>query len=363
MTTLILHVGPGKCGSSFIQLFFATHKSPCTQKINYKLLDHLLIKGLNQESLDWSDYSDFTIWLNENIGSCDCLILSHEVLFKNPLAIRNICNLADTVASEIIIIGYSRRQSDFMVSQYSQWLFLSPPRKNETSNELVKSGLQTLLFSGIERTIIASILNDFHTARQLSGHPILDWYKSYENIAQLTYNNGAIVKCGVLPDRCKNESLIHDFCRKTNLTLRDGLEAGSEIVVNERKNSNLIEAVDNLVSFDFELPRGHITNKSLKKISSVMKPSFENESEFFINLKSYVDSYYLESNISLCEKFDLETNHFLPAEQISKPQIFDIIKTENQHRLSNMPVIIEKYRTLTATMAETCLELVKDLDK
>jgi len=38
MTRLIIHVGPGKCGSSSIQDFFSAQNKPCVEKTAYSLL-------------------------------------------------------------------------------------------------------------------------------------------------------------------------------------------------------------------------------------------------------------------------------------------------------------------------------------
>lgn len=359
MARLILHIGPGKCGSTSIQQFFATQKKPCVQNTRYNLLNPQEILQLNREKPDESILATFAEQLSEKFIGCDALILSHEALFQNPYAVKNICYLAKSLVTKISIIGYSRRQSDFLVSAYSQWLFGSPDRINEITNVLDEFGLDSVLFTGIERQIMASIINDFYSARQLSGYSLLNWHNSYNNISQLVCESGAVIKCGVLPNKESDKPLIQDFCIKSELSLHVKMKDAIQKVYNVSFNQDVIEAVNNAVAFDLEVPGRPEINGVVRLLSSKMKKITPNSSEFMSNLKSYIDTYYWDSNHQLCKQYGLNKTYFSPSESFSKLKILDMIVHEGIQRSTNKSAIIENYRILSAMMVELCIKLAQ----
>ena len=125
MSNLVIHVGPGKCGSSSIQRLFKSRRRPCVQKTRYIKLDKIEILKLNHEIPEESAVTAFTRLLSNNLNGCDVLILSHEFLFRCPYTIKNICKISTDLVSSISIIGYSRRQSDFLVQPITNGDFVS----------------------------------------------------------------------------------------------------------------------------------------------------------------------------------------------------------------------------------------------
>ena len=154
MSKLVIHVGPGKCGSSSIQGFFKRRKRPCVQKTRFIKLDKTEILKLDHEIPEESAVTAFTRLLSNNLNRCDILILSHELLFECPYAIKNICKISTDLVSSIVIIGYSRRQSDFLVSAYHQWGFREQDRVKEDIDALIDLELDPILFIGLERHLI-----------------------------------------------------------------------------------------------------------------------------------------------------------------------------------------------------------------
>jgi len=360
MPKLILHVGPGKCGSSSIQKFFATQKKPCINKTRYIKLSPPEITEFNCEDPDKSIRASFEKLISKNLSGCDALILSHEILFKSPYTIRNICSLAQNLATKIIIVGYSRRQSDFLVSSYSQWLFRSRDRINEVANVLDELTIDSHLFTGLEKQIIASIANDFYSARQLSGHDILDWNKSYTAIFQLAHEFGAEIKCGVLPNKKSDTPLIQDFYAKSELTAHNKTKDTIPVVTNQSFNQDVVEAINLAVTLGFELPERKKGNKIIQTLSSKMDPVKKISSAFLSNLKAYIDTYYLDSNRQLCTHYGLDQTYFKPSKNISKPEILEIIKQEAHTRSLNTTDTLRNYQMLSAKMAELCVKLAKD---
>ena len=359
MTELVLHVGPGKCGSSTIQDFFANEKAPCVQKTHFILLNPSEISDLNCEQPSDSLLDAFAERLSKNMTGYDALILSHEFLFQNPYTIKNICYLAEKRNMRVSIIGYCRRQSDFMVSAYSQWLFRSPDRIRETTNTLKAFGLDPLLFTGLERLFIACVLNDFYSARQLSEYSILDWHTSYANISQLIPESGAVIKCGVLPRKNYDVPLVQDFCAKAGLTLYGRSKNAMQNISNKSFNQDVVEAMNNAVTYGINMAGPHDNNAVIELLSSKMSPENKNPSAFLSDLKSYTDTCYLKSNQRLCKQYGLDPAYFEPAKSLSKQEIIDIIIHEAYQSSLNKSAIIEHYRKLSAKMVELCFKLAR----
>lgn len=356
---LVLHVGPGKCGSSSIQQFFATQKDPCIQKTGYKLLSPSLISRLDSNDPSTSLADKFVQQVSQDLEECDVLILSHESLFKRLYAIRDICQAAKCLTDSIAIIGYSRRQSDFIVSAYSQWFFRSLERVKEVNSVMVKLGLNPALFTGLERQMIASIEDNFYSARQISGHCILDWSKSYNAIIEHTREASAEVLCGVIPSKESEISLIEDFCAKAGLTLYSRLDDAVRKVANKSYDHDVVEALNIAVSLGLHVMGPHEDNDAIQSLSSLSVTNNE-ECEFVSKLKSYVDAYFVDSNHRLCKQFGLAEAYFRPAQAFSKKEILEIIFLEEQKRTLCMPTAIEKYRLLSARMVELCIHLAKN---
>ncbi|MBV1921858.1 MAG: hypothetical protein KUG73_14365, partial [Pseudomonadales bacterium] len=280
-------------------------------------------------------------------------------LFQNPCAVGQMCRLAKSQTTQISVIGYSRRQADFLVSAYSQWLFRSQERVNETTQVLETLGLEPILFTGLERQLIASIANDFYSARQLSEYSILDWHRAYHNIVEQTQASGAHITCGILPKKASDTPLIQDFCEKAGLTLRPSMDAAIRETSNASFNQDIIEAMNNAVSLGFDMPGPHESNDIIELLSSKMNAPKKNTTSFLSHLKCYIDTFYVDSNNQLCKAFNLNDTYFSPAEKLTKPEILDIIINEGQQRSVNKSEIIQQYQMLSARMIELCFTLTQ----
>ena len=79
--------------------------------------------------------------------------------------------------------------------------------------------------------------------------------------------------------------------------------------------------------------------------------------EFFSDLRSYVDSFFWESNQAFCRKYNLDKTYFKPLNSFSKQAILDMIADEEQIRSSSKSTVIENYRILSARITELCIRL------
>lgn len=359
MPRLILHVGPAKCGSTSIQHFFSTQNKPCSQSTRYTFLNPVEIAELNCEKPSASIINTFKqLFLNNLIG-CDVLVWSHEYLFQCPFAIKNICSLAKSLSTKVSIIGYSRKQSDFFISEYSQWGFRAPNQIKDGVDVLEKLKLDPVLFSGLEQRLIASIVNDFNNSSRIE-HRIYDWYNSYKNISQLANEFEGVTKCGVLPNKESDTSLIKDFCEKSGLTLCDDMKDASSQIINVSFNQDIVEAIYNAVAFGLDMPGPHDNNEILELLTTKMNPKANSSSEFLSCLKSYIDTYFSSSNLKLCQEYSISEAYFAPAVRMGKQEIMDIIIQECQQRALNKSSIIREYQMLSARLIELCLTLTYD---
>lgn len=358
MTKLILHVGPAKCGSSTLQDFFSTHIDRFEENISYMMLDPTLIKKLNVPVAINSDVN----LLNNYVVDTDILILSHEFLFQNPNAIKNICDFFLKITDEIIIIGYSRRQSDFLVSAYSQWLFRSEDRVKEIDRVLEEFGIEKSLFNGLEKQLIASIYDDFYSARQLSEYSMMDWHTSYNNFEKLLLSKNIYIEVGILPNKKFKFDLIEDFCNKTKIKQPYSDKDKTINKANKSFNSNLIESINCAKVYGLDTIGPHEANEALHNISLILK----NEnilSEFLKDLLNYIDSYFLRQNIKFCDKYTLDKEYFKADTEVDKLKILQRIKNEEIYRRNNPLEIVNHYKCLTAHLGKLCLELQIKLDK
>jgi hypothetical protein len=226
--------------------------------------------------------------------------------------------------------------------------------------------LDPVLFSGLERQLIAYIICDFDNRRlskffnnpRTSGY-IYDWYSSYSGIAELVRASGAVIRCGILPGKESASTLMQDFCEKSGIALRDGIREESAKVFNTSFNPDVVEAINNAVVMGLEMPGPHESNELLGLISYKMGAASADSSAFLASLKSYIDTFFLQSNYQLCHEYGLRESYFAPSAEYSKPEILELIVDENKRRLAEKSIIIDNYRALSAKLIELCLALAK----
>jgi hypothetical protein len=331
-------LGPGKCGSSSIQSFFRENKGACTKKVKYLDIHPDHIAAFNQEDLDEPYFKNYCKRLEKAASRCHALIISHEYFFQCPLAISKFVNYFQAKVADIRIIGYCRRQSDFFISAYSQWLFRSSERILEVKQSLTENQIEFQHFTGLEQFLIASILNDFHSARQLSGRPIYRWDEGYAAIASVTPKAKTI--CGILPNKLSPLNLIEDFCSKAGLMLKESFKSKSAITKNKSFSPLIIEAIFQSISAGNYQMSSHHSNEELIYISKYVKAEANALKDFiFIEpLKNYIDSYFLETNLRFAEDFNLDKGYFQTDQMIAKGEILNHIKKEVKSRADKIQI-------------------------
>lgn len=359
MNKLIIHIGPGKCGSSSIQTFFKENQDSCIEKFKFILIDPYEINKMNQENPPEESIHYFKKMIENGFKNHDVVIISQEFFIQCSLAVKNISGLFLNRKTKTIIIGYSRKQSGFISSAYAQWYFRSVERVNEINETVIGLGLNPVYFRGSEKMLIASIGNDFYTARQLSGKLILDWNNTYKIIEDNVLQNNIIIRCGVLPNKKSEKNLIEDFVEKAEITLKEGYYDKTILIENERFNEHLIEATYIAAELGLNIPSPHSTNEYLLKISKNMKSPLPQNNEFLDQLKQYIDNYFNKSNLEFCEKYGIDDSHFRETNHISKDEIITTIKNE-QIKRAETDNIIELYKEIIGSITEASFLFQKE---
>ncbi len=359
MNKLVLHVGPGKCGSSTIQEFFIANEKPCAENLNFIFLDANEILKISTVDSAEDSIEYFTSLIRHSTEINEVTILSHEFLFSKRYAIKHICSIAQDLVDEILIVGYSRRQSGFTISSYSQWFFRSPERISEANKEVIAMGLDPIYFSGLERHLIASISNDFYSSRQMSDDSILNWNESYGEVERLTAPFGAKIRCGNLPQRDAPKNLVEDFCEKAGLTINADHKHLTNVTSNVKFNGDLIEAISIATELGLDVPNPHLDNEFLSDVSKAITSARFLDESFLTALKLYIDSYYLESNLEYSEKYGLDNSFFEVTKKHSKVEVMELIKNEQSKRAQNN-LIINRYKEVTGVLAELLFKYHKN---
>jgi len=361
MKKIILHIGPGKCGSTTIQNFLSQYPRPCREEFDYEQIDPSLIQALNSDNPEQEALDNFIEKLRITAQTSDTFIISHESLFKATKSIHNICEAAACFYQQILIIGYSRRQSDFVKSAYSQWLFRSPQRIHEVTTAINSINLNSQLFTGLEKQMIAFVLDGPFSARQLSGQVIMNWWQGYREIEDITATRGTNVLCGSLAEANENNSLIEDFCAKSGLHPRPESLRACQQTANQKFHEGLIEAINNAHIMGQANIEPHDHNSLLETLSNQLPRQRTFDNKFTALLGDYIDSFFWQQNQLLCSKYNLDPEAFRPQRFIDKTAALQAINEESDRRANEATETIANYRSLAAELATLCIKLAEDM--
>lgn len=360
MPRLIVHVGPGKCGSSSVQRFFGQHRQPCEQSLSYRLLRPAEIAPL--ERADPQALAEWGARLHKELAAAEVLVLSHEQLFQSLRALRQLCELGLTGgAQRVDVIGYCRRQSDYIGSAYGQWLFRDPQRMAEVDTMLQTADVQPALFSGLERQLIAALLSNFHSARQLSGRLLLNWNRSYLQLQQQLHGLPVRVHAAALPARAGPRSLIEDFCERVELRLLDAFRESGREVVNTSFDPVLIEAVQLAAGRGMAVPGPHHANRLLVRLSALLQSATPAHTPFLQALRACIDGCFAADNRAFCARHDIDPAYF--AVDPAAPDLAAMLRRvgeEAQRRLADPLPRLQALERQLAALAVVAISAARE---
>lgn len=347
-TKVVFHIGPGKCGSSTIQGFFHDIRRPGSPKSAFREIHPDIIKQLHQ-GIEISAFRPLEKELTKLIKRHELVILSHEVFFQCPQALVKLCAFVSQFPTEIQIIGYSRKQSQWLNSAFSQWIFRSQERLLENEQILLEHQLRPTAFTALEQHAIAAVLSDFKSARQLSNVSLLNWHEGYNHMQSLVAPFNASLKVGVVPTAAFPFNLIQDFCKKAGLTIKEKYLPATTIRSNSRFHPQLVEAISVGVKSGMISYHPHQQNDALFKLSKQLPKEHPNNAAFMSVIEAYIDGYFATTNQQLTTDFGLPDHYFAPAQEINKASAIAHIKTHMNKRLSSQEMV-HYYMQLSASL-------------
>jgi hypothetical protein len=314
--------------------------------------------------IDQSEYDEETIApvkaiIEDLFTHADTIFLSHEFLFSKMSSIINIARFSSSLADSVMVLGYCRRQSDFIKSAYGQWHFRSLDRTKEVCDALIDNNFDPIQFSGIERFLVAAIITEMDTARQLSGDKIFHWGPRYKHLRDSLDSYGVEISVGVMPTKMNRFSLIDDFYKRSGIE-RGGTDNSTDTVANLQFNPDLIEAVNIAVMYGMDVPGPHEHNDLIRSINLEGSETNPKDALFLERLEAFVDTNFWLENQEFCRQFGLQEDYFRPKIEISKQSIESIIKSEYQCRLDNPIHSAQRNGRVVALITQ---ELFKSMQK
>ena len=211
---LVIHIGAQKCASSSLQSSLGSLAVASAGKLDFCFLDGKKLLNLKISLLkgsgegDWS-YVDsvFDAFISPQA------VISQEMLGNNPFLVGSIAKraLKRFNFDEVVIAGYTRRQSDYQVSAFNQWFFRDQKVVQADINVCLENQLPWSKFSSLERNLLALIL----VGKDRSWHA--DYSGLMDNVQTLA---GAVrVVSNHIPTRKQPYGLLENFLDITDLAL------------------------------------------------------------------------------------------------------------------------------------------------
>ncbi|MEO2267250.1 hypothetical protein V1358_08055 [Pseudoalteromonas sp. YIC-656] len=311
MKQLIIHVGPGKCASSTIQQFYKLYACELVVPTVFRMLPAASVNSSSLHELKA---------LSKRLPPLSNLIVSHESLFKFPELVRAIAQTISPNVERVIVIGYSREQSSFIRSSFKQWLFRSVERKREVESLFADKGLNIDLFTGMEQALIAGLLSNFKTTRQLSGHLIHQWHKSYSHLERSLKDLNVELSVGTIKPLSQGFDLLHDFADRANFDLGELGALASDYRANESFSEAVVEYAYNNVE---RLNIGpHDGNELLIELSrlDVERTPVANSNILITALSGYIQKYYQDENLQFCRQFNVQRFFYNQSKSINQTE-------------------------------------------
>jgi hypothetical protein len=359
MARIVIHVGPGKCGSTSIQSELRMRQKDFGASISFLMLTPTMIRNLDTKNPDEEHIKNFEHIISEILKKADILIISNEFLFLARNALYLICKISQKFVTNIKILGYSRRQSDFVQSSYYQWQFRITERSKASCQTLISMGLDPMLFSGLERHLIALIEESDKVRLNQSRALIPNWHNGYRDIeARLSKLDVEVeVIAGHIPTSDFNFSLLRDFYNKCGISVDRDWDIDTKRNANPQFDKNLIEAFATATMLGLIQIDRHHHNDYFQKMSFFAAESQKiHENTFLSDLKSYLDTICLLDNKKFAQKFDIPIECFSPMKNFLKSDVILLCENESKFRIENPKLVFERFSESAAVMAKISFE-------
>ena len=338
---LVIHVGAQKCASTSLQASLRRLESENGGLLSFSFPKPSMLRHL-QELIEAGSASGFDDIDNILSGfSADQAVISHEMLGNRPVLVCWIVEraLVEHGFDQVVVAGYTRLQSNYYVSAFSQWHFRDQ-KKLQSDIEVMKlNGLDWQKFSALERSLFAVVLSEKDR----------NWYSNYKNFwSGLKHLSGnTYVVSNHIPTSSKPYSLIRNFCELTGIEME-----GDSEQYDVRKNSTFHPVV--LFGLSSHLsgvgmrqtcfPGPHEGNRWLFRVcdrldshTSVKCQVDDIYDPWFLNkLLGHLDHRTFKDNLSYCDLMSVDSAYFAPAddaELFSSPEeIVELARSASNSR-------------------------------
>ena len=122
---LVIHVGAQKCASSSLQASLRLVAKASKGALGFCFLNPAQLRKADQALQQNNDTVFVYIDRVLSAESSSQVVISHEMMGNRPALVRSIAERALTQNNfdHVVISGYSRLQSSYHISAFSQWFF------------------------------------------------------------------------------------------------------------------------------------------------------------------------------------------------------------------------------------------------
>jgi len=329
---LVIHVGAQKCASSSLQASLRLVAQASKGSLGFCFLNPAQLRdadqALKRSRDDALGYVDRVL----SAQSSSQVVVSHEMLGNRPALV---CSIAERALrthdfDHVVISGYSRLQSNYHVSAFSQWFFRDRKKLLDDLKVLADFNLDWRKFSALERSLLAL---------SLVGKD-RNWFSNYQHFCGGISGLGSavsVVSCHI-PTRALPYSLLEHFLSSTGLTLElDDLSA-FDVRKNLSFNPSLIHAMSAHLSAlrphqQSFFPGPHEGNRWLFRVCKRLTAADQLMADFDAlfsprlqhSLVGHLDCRASSSNQQYCDLMSVDFNYFKPSDEASLLSEQDLI--------------------------------------
>ena len=319
--TLVIHVGAQKCASSSLQASLRLAHQALNGHFGFCFLNPAQLRSADLALAERQPIADAFAYIDQVLArqTADQVVISHEMLGNRPVLVGAIAERAIATFSfdRVVISGYTRLQSSYHISAFSQWFFRDRKRLTSDIKVFQELGLPWRKFTAQERHLFAL---------SYSGRD-RNWFSNYKRFcSEVSHLSGRVevVSCHI-PTRHLPYSLLRHFLESTGLNFEHEDLESMDVRKNQSFDPIVIQGVSN---FSSELPLRrqsffpgpHEGNRWLfrvcdrvvdredltREFEDLFSPSFQQ------NLVNHIDSRTAKSNIEYCQLMSVDPRYFEP---------------------------------------------------
>ncbi|MCB4377388.1 MULTISPECIES: hypothetical protein [unclassified Synechococcus] len=339
---LVIHVGAQKCASSSLQASLRLVAQASKGGLGFCFLNPEKLRDADQALKKNSKTAFHYVDLVLSGQSSSKVVVSHEMLGNRPALV---CSIAERALEKhsfdhVVVSGYSRLQSNYHVSAFSQWFFRDRKKLLSDLKVLSKYNLNWRQFTALERSLLAL---------SLVGKD-RNWHSNYRRFCDGVKSLGdsvTVVSCHI-PTRSNPYSLLEHFLSSTGIPLELEELESFDVRKNLSFHPVLIHGMSAYLSSLRPLqqsffPHPHEGNRWLfrvcKRLSAGQDLMAEFDSLFSPRLQNsligHLDCRASSSNKQYCELMSVDFSYFQPSDEASlllEEELLDLARDTEQSR-------------------------------